>query len=76
MELSLTILLIPYGIALIIFAVFSFFALYHMTKYGFMSFYSFFMTFIFLAGITMVLYLTFALGAQLDWSDFLYIPLK
>ena len=76
MEISLTILLIPYGIALFVFGIFAFFSLYHMFKYGFVSFPAYIMTFIFLGGIVMVLYLTYALAIQLNWSDFLYIPLK
>ena len=68
MELALSILLIPYAIFVISFFVFGFFNLYHMIAYGFVSASSFVATFLFLAGATIVLFLSYSIGTTIDWG--------
>jgi len=68
MSISLSVLIIIYLILVAIFAVFAFFNLYHLWRFGFMSFEGFFMTFIFLAGTFLILFITYDLALSIDWS--------
>lgn len=72
-EFSLYILLIIYAIALIGIFVIAGFNLYHLFSYGFLSFSSFFVTFLFLAGVVLILFITYQYGAQIDWSQTIVI---
>ena len=69
LELSLWGLLIVYAVFIIIFLNFAIINLYHMLAYGFLSFESFFMTFLFLAGVILVLFITYKLGLEIDWQQ-------
>lgn len=68
-EISLYVLLIIYAIALAGFLIFAIFNLYHLFNYGFLSFTSFFVTFLFLAGVVLILFITYQFGSQIDWSQ-------
>ncbi|MCX6744358.1 MAG: hypothetical protein NTX82_02430 [Candidatus Parcubacteria bacterium] len=68
-EISLYVLLIIYAIALAGFFIFAIFNLYHLFNYGFLSFTSFFVTFLFLAGVVLILFITYQFGSQIDWSQ-------
>jgi len=62
-------LLIVYAIFLLIFIIFAIINLYHMIAYGFLTFESFFMTFIFLGGVILILFITYKLGIAIDWRQ-------
>ncbi len=66
-EISLSVLLIGYGIFAVVFLVFAIINLYHMFNYGFLNFESFLMTFIFIAGTVLIFFITYELARQIDW---------
>jgi len=68
-EISLYVYLIPYGILVVIFAIYALVNLYHLFVYGFLSYLSFLMTFLFLAGAILVLFITYKYGLKIDWSQ-------
>jgi hypothetical protein len=68
-ELSLYLLLGTYAVLVVIFLIFAIINLYHLLAFGFISFESFFMTFIFIAGIVLILFITYKLGLEIDWSQ-------
>lgn len=68
-EISYYVFLIIYGLGLAIFVIFSLFNLYHLFVYGFLSYASFLATFLFLAGTVVVLFLTYQIGSQIDWTQ-------
>ena len=72
-EISLLVLLIPYGILVAIFLLFAIINLYHMFTFGFLNFESFFMTFLFIAGIILILFITYELAMAIDWTQTLII---
>lgn len=72
-EISLYVLLIAYGLIVAAFIVFALFNLYHLFNFGFLSFLSFFMTFIFLGSTVLILFITYALASQIDWSQTIII---
>jgi hypothetical protein len=43
--------------------------LFHLFAYGFLSYLSFLMTFILLAGTILILFITYQLGLQINWSQ-------
>jgi len=67
-EISLYLLLGTYAVLVVIFLIFAIINLYHLIAFGFISFESFFMTFIFIAGIILILFITYKLGIEIDWS--------
>ncbi len=68
-EISLSAILIPYGILVALFLLFALINFYHMFKYGFLNFESFFMTFLFIAGIILILFITYKLAMEIDWTQ-------
>jgi len=68
-DVSLYIFLIFYGILAAIFVIMALVNLFHLFAYGFLSYLSFLMTFIFLAGTVLILFITYKLGLQIDWSQ-------
>ncbi|MFC1598470.1 hypothetical protein ACFL2U_00440 [Patescibacteria group bacterium] len=68
-EISLYLLLGTYAVLVVIFLIFAIINLYHLLAFGFISFESFFMTFIFVAGIILVLFITYKLGLEIDWAQ-------
>jgi len=68
-EISLYVYLILYGILVGIFVIYAFVNLYHLFVYGFLSYLSFLMTFLFLAISILILFITYKYGLQIDWSQ-------
>lgn len=68
MEITLGILLFPYAFLLMSFFVFGFFNLYHMITYGFVGTGSFIATFLFLAGTTIILFLSYSVAVTINWE--------
>lgn len=66
--MPLSVILIPYGLLVLIFAIFALVSLFHLIRYGSLTFFSFFVTFIFLAGTVLILYSTAFLLVDTDWS--------
>lgn len=68
-DISLYTFLIVYGALVLIFLIFAIINLLHLFAFGFLNFESFFMTFIFLGGIILILFITYKLGLKIDWSQ-------
>jgi hypothetical protein len=68
-EISISIFLVIYGLALFLFVIFALINLYHLFKFGFISFTSFLATFLFLGATVLVLFITYKLGQSIDWSQ-------
>jgi hypothetical protein len=68
-EISMSVLLITYGILVLAFLIFALVNLYHVLKFGFLGFESFFVTFIFIAGTVLILFITYKLGLEIDWTQ-------
>ncbi|MBD3360055.1 MAG: hypothetical protein GF365_05115 [Candidatus Buchananbacteria bacterium] len=68
-EISMSVLLIAYGVLVLAFLIFALVNLYHILKFGFLGFESFFVTFIFIAGTILVLFITYKLGVEIDWTQ-------
>jgi hypothetical protein len=67
-EISLSLLLIIYGIFVLLFFIFALANLYHLFAYGFLNFESYLVTFFFLAGTVLILFITYTLAIQIDWT--------
>lgn len=67
-EISLYTFLIIYGLGIALFIIFAIFNLYHLFAYGFLSFSSFLVTFLFLAFTILLLFITYKYGQLIDWS--------
>lgn len=68
MIFKLSILLIPYLLFLLLWFVFSIIAVYHMMKFGFKNFTTFFATFIFVAVSLTLLIISYNFLIQIDWD--------
>ncbi len=68
-EISMSVMLIAYGVLVLAFLIFAVVNLYHVLKFGFLGFESFFVTFIFIAGTILVLFITYKLGLEIDWTQ-------
>lgn len=68
-EISFSVILIVYGFFVLCFLIFALVNLYHVLAFGFLGFESFFITFIFIAGTILVLFITYKLGMDIDWSQ-------
>ncbi|MCK4554263.1 hypothetical protein KAU19_04855 [Candidatus Parcubacteria bacterium] len=68
MTFSLSILLIPYLLFLLLWLIFSIVAVYHMMKFGFKNFTTFFTTFIFVGVSILMLMTTYDFISQIDWQ--------
>ncbi|OGY41441.1 MAG: hypothetical protein A2Y82_00810 [Candidatus Buchananbacteria bacterium RBG_13_36_9] len=73
-EISYSVFLIIYGLGLACFTIYAIFNLYHLFAFGFLNFISFLATFLFLAGTIIILFLTYQIGSQIDWTQTLIIP--
>jgi len=69
LEISLSVFLIIYGLAIVIFLVMALVNLFHLFAYGFLSFTSFLATFLFLAASVLIIFITYKYGMQIDWSQ-------
>lgn len=65
--MPLVLILLPYGILLAIFAIFSAINLFHIIRFGSLTFASFFATFLFLAATVLILFATYSLLLDTDW---------
>ncbi|MFH0923924.1 MAG: hypothetical protein V1825_04280 [Candidatus Falkowbacteria bacterium] len=68
MTFKLSILLIPYLLFLLLWLIFSLVAVYHMIKFGFKNFTTFFTTFIFVAVSLALLAVSYSFLIQIDWD--------
>ncbi|MBA3047872.1 hypothetical protein KKC83_00275 [Patescibacteria group bacterium] len=68
MTFKLSILLIPYLLFLLLWLIFSLVAVYHMIKFGFKNFTTFFTTFIFVAVSLALLAVSYSFLMQIDWD--------
>ncbi|MCK4554299.1 hypothetical protein KAU19_05055 [Candidatus Parcubacteria bacterium] len=69
MTFSLSLLLIPYLLFLFLWLIFSIVAVYHMMKFGFKNFTTFFTTFIFIGVAILMLMTTYDFISQIDWKE-------
>lgn len=65
--IPLYILLILYIIFLLGWAFFSFFAIYHLLRFGFQSTGTFFMVFVFIGVSVIILFMSWQAVSQVDW---------
>lgn len=75
MTISLTIFLYVYFAVLAVFLLFFLFIFSHLLKYSFLSFTTFFISFIVLAMLTIVLFETYTFASVIDWNATIDIPL-
>ena len=68
MVFKLSILLIPYLLFLLLWLIFSLVAVYHMMKFGFKNFTTFFTTFVFVAVSLALLIISYNFLIQIDWD--------
>ncbi|MCD4705614.1 hypothetical protein K8R61_00855 [bacterium] len=69
MSFTLSFLLIPYFLFLLIFLVFTFFNLYHILRFGFRTKLSIFMISMFCIGTIIILIVSFGVILQIDWNQ-------
>lgn len=69
MTVSLSVFLFVYLVYIAIFLFFTFFNLYHMTKYGFVSLTSYIVTVLYIIATALGLFVSYYLIAQIDWSN-------
>ncbi len=69
MTITLSILLIPYLLFLIMFFIFSFFNFYHILKFGFKDKISIFMISFFVILTIIILVITFIFALNINWSE-------
>ncbi len=67
--MPLALLLIPYGLFLLCFFIFSFFALAHLFIFGEKNFTTFLATFLFIAGSVLVLNTSWNFLVTIDWKE-------
>jgi hypothetical protein len=72
MTFSLWLTLIPYGLILVVFVLFSFFNLFHLLRYGFWNFQSALFVLVYLFVSAALLLWTYQALANTDWSYPLY----
>lgn len=73
MSFPLFYLLFPYAFFLLIYLIFILMDIYHLILFSEMSLISFFMTFLFLAGVVYGLYWTWQLSLPTDWKQMITI---
>lgn len=56
---------------IVLFAIFAFFNLYHIVKFGVLNFTVIFVSFVFIAIAVLILFFTFQLLDGVDWNQFL-----
>jgi len=73
MSFPLYLLLFIYFLFLILWSFFSLVALYHMLKFGFKNFTTFFTTFIYLVISVLILMISYNYLSQIDWGINVYV---
>jgi len=68
MEIPLSTFLFAYIIYVAFFLFFTFFNLFHMLKYGFVSFWAYFLTTAYIVATILVLFVSYFYIAQVDWT--------
>ncbi len=68
LSLSFALVLIPYGLALLFFALMALVNVYHLIHYGATTAISFVVTFLFLAGAVFILFFTWQALQNVDWN--------
>ena len=68
MTFPISAFLIAYFIFLVFFAIFAYFDIYHVLKFGTLNFTNFLATFIFFGVTTLILFLTYQYINQIDWT--------
>lgn len=69
MEIPLSTFLFAYIIYVAIFLFFTFFNLFHMLKYGFVSFWAYFLTVAYIIATGLALFVSYFYIAQVDWTQ-------
>lgn len=72
MVITLSILLWIYLIIVAIFMLYSAFGFYHLFKFGMLDTRAFAMTAFFLGGVVVILFVTFIIGVDINWSNPLF----
>ncbi len=73
--MTIAILLIPAGLFLLLFAFFSFVALYHMVRFGEKNFLTFVITFLYIAVSAIILFIAWMALQTIDWSAPLFVTM-
>lgn len=68
MTFTISIFLIPYAIFFLIWLIMSIVAIYHMLKFGFKSFATFFATFLFVIIASVIIGVSYHYINQIDWN--------
>lgn len=68
MEIQLSFLLIPYIIFIVIFLFYTFSNIYHIVKFGFVSFFSYLITFGYIIVTIAALFISYFYIAQINWD--------
>jgi len=68
MTFSLSVFLIPYLLFLLLWLAFSLVAVYHMMKFGFKNFTTFFTTFIYIGVSIIILVISYNFLSQINWG--------
>jgi len=71
-DITLSWFLVPYGLFLLVFIIFSLVNLYHILRWGGYTFVGFVATFIFLAGAILCLFSTYEHLKIIDWQTPIY----
>ncbi len=69
MEITLSVFLFIYLIYILIFLFFSFFNLYHMLRFGFVSFWAYVITIGYIIITLLALFVSYYYIAQVDWNQ-------
>jgi len=69
MSFPLSIFLIIYFIFLVIFILFSYFDIYHLLKFGTLNITNFLVTFIYLGGSILIIFISWQYLSQIDWQQ-------
>jgi len=69
MEIPLSVFLFGYLVYIAVFLFFSFFNLFHMTKYGFTSFWAWAVTVSYIIVTALALFVSYYYIAQIDWTQ-------
>ncbi len=68
MTFSLSFFLFVYILFLLLWGIFSLVAIYHMFRFGFLNFTTFFTTFIYIAISVLILFFSYQYVSQIDWG--------
>lgn len=73
MSLTLSVLLIGYGVIITFFVIFAAVNLYHVFKFGFVDLPTFWATFLFLAVTALNIFIVWIFIQQIDWNTSLFM---